>query len=206
MAATTQITIVDYGVGNVKSITNMVKKAGGTVTVSSSPDTVGRADKIILPGVGAFDVAMTNLRKDGLDEAMLQAASRGAYILGICLGMQVLGFSSEEGALPGLGLVAAHTVRFPPDQGLKIPHMGWNDVHPVKAGGLFPKYKTDPKFYFVHSYHVVCHDPADVLAVAEYGQTFTAALQHGTVMAAQFHPEKSHMFGLRLLQNFIEMT
>lgn len=202
----TPITIVDYGVGNVGSIQNMLKKVGTHSVVSSNPDQILEATKLILPGVGAFDAGMDALRKSGLVEALnYQALQRKVPVIGLCLGMQLMTERSEEGSLPGLGWVRAHTVRFATAPGLKIPHMGWNLVTPEKPSEVLKQFPGGARFYFVHSYHVVCDDPSDSLLSATYGPTrFAAGFQHENLIGVQFHPEKSHRFGMWLLKNFAE--
>ena len=204
-----KIVVVDYGMGNLGSILNMLKKVGVLdAMVSSNPKDIEQADKIILPGVGAFDTGMQRLRDTGLigllKEKVLKARTP---TLGVCLGMQLLTKVSEEGELPGLGWVDAETVRFRFDQkktGLKIPHMGWNTVKVQREGTLFKDMYAEPRFYFVHSFHVVSHNPEDVLATTKYGYDFVSVVQHGHIMAAQFHPEKSHKFGMKLYKNFVD--
>jgi glutamine amidotransferase len=203
------IIIVDYGMGNLGSILNMLKKIGvPAAKVSSAPRDIEQAEKLILPGVGAFDTGIQRLRDTGLigllNEKVLQAKTP---TLGVCLGMQLMTRISEEGELPGLGWLEAETIRFRFDQkttGLKIPHMGWNQVKVQREGTLFKDMYPEPRFYFVHSFHVVSHNPADVLGVTGYGYDFVSVIQHGHIMAAQFHPEKSHKFGMKLYQNFVE--
>lgn len=201
------IVIIDYKMGNLGSILNMLKKIGAPGIISSDTDAIRQADKLILPGVGAFDNGMKNLDDLGLipvlSEIVLQER---APILGICLGMQLMTNSSEEGKLPGLGWIDAKTVRFrhDPSNDLKIPHMGWNTVSVRKESALFRDMFPEPRFYFVHSYHAVCEDPADVLTVTPHGYEFASAFQHGNIIGVQFHPEKSHKFGMRLLRNFAE--
>lgn len=203
------IVIVDYGMGNLGSILNMLKKVGTPAAkVSSNSSDIEQADKLILPGVGAFDTGMLRLRETGLigllNEKVIKAKTP---TLGVCLGMQLLTKVSEEGELPGLGWIDAETIRFRFDQnktGLKIPHMGWNTVNIQREGTLFKNMYPAPRFYFVHSFHVVSHNPEDVLATTEYGYEFASVIQHDHIMAAQFHPEKSHKFGMRLYKNFVE--
>lgn len=203
------IIIVDYGMGNLGSILNMLKKVGAPAAkVSADPKDIEQADKLILPGVGAFDTGMQHLCETGLigllNEKVLKARTP---TLGVCLGMQLLTKVSEEGELPGLGWINAETIRFRFDQkktGLKIPHMGWNTVKIQREGTLFKDMYVQPRFYFVHSFHVVSHNPEDVLATTEYGYDFVSVIQHDHIMAAQFHPEKSHKFGMKLYKNFVE--
>ncbi len=205
------IVIVDYGMGNLGSILNMLKKVGAPAAkVSANVKDIEQADKLILPGVGAFDTGMQRLRETGLisllNEKVLKAQTP---TLGVCLGMQLLTKVSEEGELPGLGWIDAETIRFRFDRNqtsLKIPHMGWNTVKIEREGTLFKDMYAEPRFYFVHSFHVVSHNPEDVLATTEYGYEFASVIQHKHIMAAQFHPEKSHKFGMKLYKNFVEYT
>jgi len=202
------IVIVDYGLGNIGSIVNMFKKVGVAATISSDPAVIEKADKLILPGVGAFDSGMRNLTERGLVPLLNRRVLEDKVpILGLCLGMQLFTKRSEEGQLPGLGWLDAETVRFKFDGDnahLKIPHMGWNTIRPSRAHPIFTEMEPEPRFYFVHSYYVVCVNSEDVLAQAVYGFDFTAMLARGNIIGAQFHPEKSHKFGMRLLKNFAE--
>lgn len=199
------IVIVDYGMGNLGSILNMLRRVDAPAVISGDPAQILGATKLILPGVGAFDQGMSNLRRLGLAELVTRKAlEQSTPLLGICLGMQLLGRASEEGSEPGLGLIDARSIRFrrDADPGLKIPHMGWNTVAQRKPSALFEAMHPEPRFYFVHSYHVVCASPGDVLAVASYGGEFVAAVERANIYGMQFHPEKSHKFGMKLLQNF----
>ena len=207
--AINMIVIIDYNMGNIGSIANMIKKAGGVATLSSDPNQIEQAEKLILPGVGAFDVGMQNLAELGFIEILRKKAiEKRTPILGICLGMQLLTERSEEGVLPGLGLVNASTVRFRFDSNsnLRIPHMGWNSVTVRKESQLFHDMYPDPVFYFVHSYYVVCHSAEDVLSTTNYGYDFVSSLQKGNILGTQFHPEKSHKYGLKLIKNFVELV
>lgn len=200
------ITIVDYQMGNLGSISNMLKKLGVPSRITADPQDIAAASKLILPGVGAFDAGMDNLARSGLlpvlNERVLQA---GVPTLGICLGMQLMTLRSEEGQRPGLGWVDAVALRFrPTDAALKVPHMGWNRVHPARSAPLIDGLPEEPRFYFVHSYFVRCQRLEDVLMTTRYGQEFHSAFQHGNVAGVQFHPEKSHKFGMALLRNFAE--
>lgn len=204
------IAIVDYGMGNLGSIHNMLNRIGADSVVTSDPGVIGSAGKIILPGVGAFDRAMESLRGLGLLPVLREKVlGERTPFLGICLGMQLLSRRSEEGTLPGLGWIDAEVVRFRWDDGhagLKVPHMGWNTIEVRTPSPLLHDMYPTPRFYFVHSYHVRCADEGCVLATARYGITFHAAVVQGNIMGTQFHPEKSHKFGLKLLQNFAEMS
>jgi glutamine amidotransferase len=200
------IAIVDYGMGNIGSIANMLRKVGASATLTGDPEVLGQASKIILPGVGAFDNGMANLEASGLVPLLnRKALEERVPVLGICLGMQLLSRSSEEGRRPGLGWIAADTKRFQLDSTFKVPHMGWNYVQPAKASPLTAGLPEHSRFYFVHSYHVVCDEPSDVLLASRYGIDITAAVQRDNVMGVQFHPEKSHTFGMQLLKNFAEL-
>jgi glutamine amidotransferase len=200
------ISVVDYGMGNLGSILNMMRKIGAEARIASSPQDVARSGKLILPGVGSFDHGMRNLEASGLRAALEDRVIRGGVpILGICLGMQLMTASSEEGQLPGLGWIDAVTRKFRfGDPTMKVPHMGWNGVEIRSAEGLFRDMDPEPRFYFVHSYYVECRREADVLATTEYGHPFVSAFQRGNVQGVQFHPEKSHRFGMRLLARFAE--
>ena len=203
------IAIVDYDMGNTGSILNMVKKAGGEAIISSDPEQIENADKLILPGVGAFDAGIQNLAKLGLVNIFRKKVTeQKTPILGICLGMQLLTKRSEEGVLQGLGLVDGSTVRFKliSSSGLRVPHMGWNSVVVRKESPLFYDMYPDPIFYFVHSYHVVCRNAEDVLSTTNYGHDFVSSLQIGNIFGTQFHPEKSHKYGLKLMRNFVELV
>ena len=202
------ISVIDYGVANLGSILNMLRKVGAEGELVSTPEEVAKAERIILPGVGAFDHGMTALTERGLVAPLRKKALDDRVpILGICLGMQLLGQGSEEGSLPGLGIIEARCERFRFEHAstLKVPHMGWNALSPRRASPLLSGLDAHARFYFVHSYHIVCADPADVLATATYGVEFTAMVQQGQVCGAQFHPEKSHRFGMTLLGNFARM-
>ena len=201
------LVIVDYGLGNLGSVGNMLRRIGVTSRISSSADDVKSASALVLPGVGAFDVGMRNLRARGLVEPLRERVlEQGCPILGICLGMQLLTRASEEGEEQGLGWIQATTKRFDlAGTSLPVPHMGWNDTRTTDAT-LFHDLPDDARFYFVHSYHVVCDDPADVAATCRYGGDVTAAIHHGNIYGTQFHPEKSHKFGMRVLQNFAKVA
>lgn len=205
----TKIVIVDYSLGNTGSILNMLKRVGVEAVISSDPDVIGQADKLVLPGVGSFDQGMANLLSLGLISVLREKVlTQSIPILGICLGMQLMTRSSEEGSNPGLGWINGRTVRFRHElnTNFKIPHMGWNKVVPRKESVLLNDLGDDARFYFVHSYHVFCDEQVDVLAVTNYGYEFVSAFQHGNVFGVQFHPEKSHKYGMKLLKNFVEYS
>ena len=198
------ITIIDYGMGNIGSIENMIKKLGFKSLITSDPKIISRSSKIILPGVGSFDEGMKNLSKLKIVAALKEANKKGAKILGICLGMQLLTKSSEEGELAGLGFINAKTIKFKLSKDHKIPHMGWNYVDIKSKNKLTLDLIQKSRFYFVHSYHVVCEDKSNVMMVTNYGVEFTSAIVKNNVFGVQFHPEKSHKFGLKLMENFIK--
>jgi len=202
------IVVVDYGMGNIGSIVNMIKKAGGESTVSSDPEVVSNAKKLIIPGVGSFDNGMKNLNESGLADVLKKKVQEEMVpVLGICLGMQLMAKSSEEGMLPGLGWVDAVCKKFhftEENKNLRIPHMGWNEVNIKKQNGIFRNMYDDASFYFVHSYYVECANPEDIAATTGYGFEFTSGLQHRNIFATQFHPEKSHKYGLLVMKNFVE--
>jgi glutamine amidotransferase len=202
------ITVVDYGAGNIGSVLNMIRKVGGQAEASSNPDKLRNANKVLLPGVGSFDNAMIKLEQLELVQPLRECAAFGVPLFGICLGMQLLAQCSEEGTLPGLGLIPGRVRRFSfnADQSaLKIPHMGWNQVSAGKKHPLTDGLETGARFYFVHSYHYECEDQADELFNTQYGYKFSSGVQHGNVMGVQFHPEKSHRFGMQLFKNFINL-
>jgi glutamine amidotransferase len=200
------ITIVDYGVGNTAALVNIYDDLGLESEISHDPHVIACANKLILPGVGAYDKAMTTLRAKDLIAPLEHAVlGRGVPIMGICLGMQLLGRRSEEGVEQGLGWIPADVVRIsaPPDSGLKVPHIGWAGVQPVKVSTLFPSAVYEPeRFYFVHSYYVRCDRCEDVAAVINYGCEICCAVSCRNIYGVQFHPEKSHRFGRRLLRDF----
>lgn len=199
------IVIVDYGMGNIGSIQNMFKYIGASANVSRDISQILSADKLILPGVGAFDNGMRQIANynllDVLNEKVL---AQKTPILGVCLGMQLMTRRSEEGDLPGLGWIDAETIKFSfNDHSLKIPHMGWNYIRINKEHPLVNQLSEESRFYFVHSYYVKCHHDEDVLLTAEYGLDFDCGIQHDNLMGVQFHPEKSHKFGMQLFRNFV---
>lgn len=200
------ICIIDYGLGNLASIRNMLRKAGGKSEISSDPQVLAQAEKLILPGVGHFAAGMENLQHSGLLPVLNEAVlHKKTPILGICLGMQLMAKHSEEGDVAGLGWFDAEIIRFRQEQmgSLKVPHMGWNEVHATHTHPLFPDLEQPERFYFVHSYHIRCNQPADILANAHYGYDFTCAVSRDNIAGMQFHPEKSHRFGMEMMERFI---
>lgn len=199
------ITIVDYGMGNLGSITNMLKKIGEGSLITSDIDVLSVAEKIILPGVGAFDTAINRIDEMGLRHVLNDLALRKKIpFLGICLGMQLLMDSSEEGALTGLGFIKGKACHFRNRIGsnYKIPHMGWNEVILTKENLFSQVYQNEIRFYFVHSYFVRVENESDSLMKSVYGIEFDAAVRHENIIGAQFHPEKSHRFGMQFLKAF----
>lgn len=200
------ITIVDYGMGNLGSILNMLKKIGVQATISSSHDEILNAGKLILPGVGAFDAAMTRIQDAGLSMILDKRAMVDRIpILGICLGMQILTRGSEEGKLPGFGWIPAQAKRLPVQPDLKVPHMGWNIVYPSNASRLTENCEKEARFYFVHSYAVFVDKAENSILKTEYGIEFDSAIQRDDIYGMQFHPEKSHRFGMQVLKNFASL-
>jgi glutamine amidotransferase len=199
------VSLVDYGLGNLGSVANMLKRVGAESRRVSSPEEILASDRVLLPGIGAFDTGMSLLRDQGLIEPLQEFAASGRPLLGICLGMQLLLDSSEEGVEPGLGLIPGKSVRFTDDQSLRVPHMGWNTVTPRHEDPLVAGLEPDSRFYFVHSYRVAPDRDSDVLAVTPYGGDFASMVGSGNVRGAQYHPEKSHAFGMTILKNFSEL-
>ena len=201
------ISVLDYGAGNVGSVIRMVERAGGTVQRISSPDEVLAAKKLLLPGVGAFDYGMAQLASRELLPALNVVALEARIpVFGICLGMQLMCRSSQEGALPGLGWIDAEVRRFPASEScaLRVPHMGWNTVRVLRENSLVSSDGEEKRFYFVHAYKVCCNDPADPIALTHHGEDFVAAFQRQNIFGVQFHPEKSHRFGMELMRRFVE--
>ena len=200
------ISIIDYGLGNLGSIQNMLKVIGEKSRITCSEDEIESSDGIILPGVGAFDAGMDKLNTSGLMPVLLQQAMNGKPVLGICLGMQLLGRKSEEGKLPGLSLIPFECRRFQfDDSSLKVPHMGWDVVEFERDHPLLQDLHGQQRYYFVHSYYAVCDALENVLMTCDYGNQFAAAVVKENIMGVQFHPEKSHNFGLALLRNFVKI-
>jgi glutamine amidotransferase len=203
------ISIVDYGMGNVKSVANMLRKIGAAIKVISMPSELNSSEKIVIPGVGAFDAGMSALDEKGLlpvlNERVLQAR---VPVLGICLGMQLFANCSEEGILDGLCWVDGEVKRFDfssIEKSLKVPHMGWNEVKPIIIHPLFKGIPVPMRFYFVHSFYFSTSNRENVLSTSYYGNDFAAAIVKDNIMGVQFHPEKSHKYGMLLLKNFVEL-
>jgi len=203
------IAIIDYGLGNVKAFINVYKKLNIPLLIAKQAEDLGKATKVILPGVGAFDYAMQQLEKSGmraaLDEMVLD---RHIPVIGVCVGMQMLAGSSEEGKLPGLGWITGEVKRFNfthLKNPISVPHMGWNTVKTVKNNGLLQGLESDARFYFLHSYYFHTAKTDDIIAVTDYGGEFVCAVNSGNVSGVQFHPEKSHQWGIRLLENFAKI-
>lgn len=203
------IVVLDYGMGNTASIVNMIHRVGGDAIISNDPQQIIDAKALILPGVGAFDNAMQKLNDSGLVKLIrLRVLKDKIPFLGICLGMQLLFDSSEEGTFPGLGFIPGEVKRFNFSDlnllSLKVPHMGWNVVQSPNGSCLFDGFEEVPRFYFVHSYHTVCAESEHIVATCDYGYQFTCAVQKDNIFAVQFHPEKSHKYGMQLFENFLE--
>lgn len=203
------IGIVDYGLGNVQAFANIYKRLNIPATLVSTPESLDEVDHIILPGVGSFDWAMQCLQSTGLRRAIdQQVLEKKCPVLGICVGMQMMARSSEEGSESGLGWIDADVKRFsftPDNHQLILPHMGWNDIEVVQSSSLLKEMDLNSKFYFLHSYYFSPDKKADVVATADYGGTFACTVQCDNFYGVQFHPEKSHRWGIQLLKNFAEV-
>lgn len=204
------IAIIDYGMGNLKSIQNMFGRIGVEADISSSREMISSAEKLVLPGVGAFGNAMSRLNDMEITFILQERVIEWKIpILGICLGMQLLSQRSQEGGEhAGLGFLDAETIRFDfstNDKPLKVPHMGWNEIEVRKQSPLTKSLEVDSRFYFVHSYHVNCHIKESIVATTHYGFDFVSMIQHENIFGVQFHPEKSHRFGMRVLENFAKL-
>lgn len=203
------IAIVDYGVGNIQALINIYNRLGVPVVAAKSESEIESASHVILPGVGAFDWAMSRLQESGMRDALDELVHAGRKpVLGICVGMQMMALSSEEGRLPGLGWFDARVRRFDKNKltsRLTLPHMGWNDVESERTDGLLRDLGSDTRFYFLHSYYFSLNNATDLLATTVYSERFASAVQRGKLYGTQFHPEKSHHWGVKLLKNFVEL-
>jgi glutamine amidotransferase len=203
------ITIVNYGLGNIHAFANIYKRLRITATIASTPEELRTAERIILPGVGAFDWAMKRLNESGMRDVLEElVVSKGKLVLGICVGMQMMAKRSDEGVLNGLGWIDAEVKKFDHalfTQKTHLPHMGWNDVLPRSNEDLFKNLESGARFYFLHSYYFVPHSQDHVLAVTDYNGPYASSVRSGNVYGVQFHPEKSHQWGIQLLKNFAEI-
>ncbi len=200
------IAVIDYDAGNIKSVEKALLHLGQEVKITDSAQEILSADKVVLPGVGAFGDAMGNLKRRGLDEVIRQAAENGTPFLGICLGLQLLFEKSDEApGIEGLGILPGEILKIPAKEGLKIPHMGWNSLHLEHGGRLFQNVPEQSYAYFVHSYYLKAGEEESVKASTEYGVHIHASVEKGNVFACQFHPEKSSDVGLQILKNFVEL-
>ncbi len=199
------IVVVDFGMGNLGTVSAKIKKMDSSVIISSKPEEIDQADKILLPGIGSFKSGIENLRKRDLIEILnKKVLAEKTPVLGICLGMQLFSAHSEEGDVKGLGWIDAETVRFnAPDQSLRIPHMGWNTINIKNPCSLLSGIENSSRFYFSHSYHIRCCNPDDIIATTEYGYEFCSIVNHNNIYGVQFHPERSHKRGFMLLSSFI---
>jgi glutamine amidotransferase len=201
------ITIVDYGMGNLGSVQNMFKRIGVKSNITANPEEILKAEKIVLPGVGAFDSAVERIDQLNLRIILEQKAQiEKIPFLGICLGMQLLTKSSEEGVLPGLNFIDARTIKFKfENHDLKVPHMGWNQIYIKNNSSLISDFNNDFRFYFVHSYFVRCTNEKHVLTQTLFGDYFDSIIQNDNIFGSQFHPEKSHKYGMKLFENFAKI-
>jgi glutamine amidotransferase len=196
------IGIIGYGLGNIGSLRNMFRRIGQEAQLVTEPDRLHEVDRLVLPGVGAFDAGARRLALSGFSDAIQDFAKSGRPIFGICLGMQLLLDASDEGTGAGLGLIPGKSVRFESRQEMRVPHMGWSQLVESKPSPLFADLPQDHRFYFVHSYKVVLENQIDELASSNYGGPFTSMVERENVIGAQFHPEKSHAFGMALLDKW----
>ncbi|MGC5077820.1 imidazole glycerol phosphate synthase subunit HisH [Agrococcus sp. DT81.2] len=199
------VAVLDYGLGNLGSVVNMLKRLGASPQVVTTADEVSVAERLLLPGVGAFDRGMALLESQGLIAPIRKFAAQGRPLLGICLGMQLLLDASDEGARPGLGLIPGRSIRFRDRPGVRVPHMGWNRTTPLREDPLLADLPEDNRFYFVHSYHAIPANDSAVLTTTTYGEPFVSMIREQGTMGAQFHPEKSHLFGMTVLRNFCSL-
>ncbi|MRM91106.1 imidazole glycerol phosphate synthase subunit HisH [Faecalicatena contorta] len=201
------IAMIDYDAGNIKSVEKALLLLGQEVEVTGDPERILKAEKVILPGVGAFGDAMENLKRAGLDEVIRRVAAKGTPFMGICLGLQLLFERSDEApGAKGLGLLEGEILKIPDQEGLKIPHMGWNSLHLEHGGRLFRGIEEQSYVYFVHSYYLKAKDESIVKASTEYSTHIHASVEKGNIFGCQFHPEKSSEVGLRILKNFVELN
>ena len=201
------IAIIDYDAGNIKSVEKALQKLGADVVITKDAQEILRADKVILPGVGAFGDAMANLKKFGLDKVIYEVVENGTPFLGICLGLQLLFERSDETpGVAGLGILKGEILRIPDKDDLKIPHMGWNSLHLQNQGRLFQGLSEQSYVYFVHSYYLKAEDEQIVKATTDYSVNIHASVEKDNVFACQFHPEKSSDVGLKILKNFVELN
>lgn len=200
------IGIINYGLGNIKAFENIFRRLNIPVVILSNKSQFEEVDKLILPGVGAFDHAMKTFSDSGMREITeKKVLLEKLPVIGVCVGMQMLANSSDEGKLPGLGWIDGVVKKFDVSQiqfTTHLPHMGWNDVRMIKENSIFTDFPANPIFYFLHSYYFQAHSPADSIATSDYGITFTAAVNNNNIYGVQFHPEKSHSYGVKLLENF----
>jgi glutamine amidotransferase len=203
------ITIIDYGLGNISAFANVYERLNIPIAVARTADDLKAATKIILPGVGAFDHAISRLNNSGMRETLDKLVlDHQLPVIGICVGMQMLAQSSDEGMLPGLGWIDGTVKKFDVsvlNSKTQLPHMGWNTIHPNNANPLLVNFDNNSRFYFLHSYYFQCNNHNDTTATTEYGIQFTSALNHKNIYGVQFHPEKSHQWGIQLLKNFAEL-
>lgn len=202
-----QVSVLDYGCGNINSVLRMIERAGGRASVITTAQEIEANQKIIIPGVGAFDYGIDQLEKLDLVESLHKYALKDKkWVMGICLGMQIMCNSSEEGEKPGLGWINAEVRHFHDMNiaGMKVPHMGWEKISPQRESDIFDM-EAENRYYFVHSYRVVAKEVNDVIATAVYGDRFVAAFQKGKIIGVQFHPEKSHKYGLELMKKFVSL-
>lgn len=205
MANTVETVIIDYGMGNLRSVEKALESIGGNPVISGDPDKVSAAGRLILPGVGAFGDAMANLRRKGMDRAIKQAVERGTPLLGLCLGLQLLFTRSEEfGLHEGLDLISGSVLKIE-EPGLRVPHIGWNQIEGDRPNPLLKGIEDGSYFYFVHSFYVEPDDPGNILRWTSYGRRFCSIACRDKVWGAQFHPEKSQDVGKQLLSNFVEI-
>jgi glutamine amidotransferase len=202
------VAIIDHGMGNLGSVQNMLRRLGATSVRTTDPAEIAAADRIVLAGIGGFDGAMGRLEELGIVDVLNdRALNSSTPVLGVCLGMQLMARRSDEGRMGGLGWLDAEVRRFefPPERKLPVPHMGWQEVDVTRANPLIDG-EGRPRFYFSHAYHVVCRDPSDVVATATYGDPFVAAVQRANIFGTQFHPEKSHVFGMDVYRRFLGLA